>query len=70
MAHPMLPSARLVRQAGAAVSPPPVPLRHRIARAAEPLKIALGYAVAFWPLTAIVLFGAAMIFAVSANSGP
>ncbi len=70
MAPSMLPSARLVRQSGAPVTRPRVPLRHRLSRVVQPLKLALGYAVAFWPLTAIMLFGAAMIFAVSANSGP
>jgi len=46
-----LPQARVVRNAGRLVAPPPAPPRH------EPswLETALGYAIGLWPLTCVVL---------------
>ncbi len=69
-----LPPARVVRQAGAATH---VSLRVRLARvrplaarAVAPLRTLVLYALAFWPLTAIMLFGAAMILAAGNAANP
>lgn len=65
-----LPSARIVRHAGATVAPPREPFRRHFDRIVEPLRTALGYTIAFWPLTATVLAGAAMLWAVGVNASP
>ena len=65
-----LPNARIVRQAGAVVSPPREPIRRHVQRIAEPLKVGLGYTLAFWPLTAVVLACAGMIWAAGVGASP
>ena len=54
-----------------------MPLRHRLARLGPParrllapLRLAVLYALAFWPLTAVVLFSAAMIWAAGNGASP
>lgn len=76
MTTPSLPPARLVREARGPVAPS-VPLRHRLARLGPParrllapLRLAVLYALAFWPLTAVVLFSAAMIWAAGNGASP
>ena len=72
-----LPPARVIRQAGGPVAPPRIPLRVRLERArpvarrvVAPLKLGVLYAIAFWPLTAVVLFASAMILVASNAAGP
>jgi hypothetical protein len=42
----------------------------RLDQVAHPFKLALYYALAFWPLTAVVLFGAAMIITAGNAADP
>lgn len=65
-----LPSARIVRQGGAFVSPPPVPLRTRLSPVIDPARVIVTYLLAFWPLTACVLMAAALIWAAGYHAGP
>ena len=65
-----IPAARIVRKAGAAVSPPRRPFLEQIEPLTGGLKTTLGYLVAFWPLTAVVLVCAALIWAAGYNASP
>lgn len=65
-----IPSARIVRHAGATVAPPREPVGRYLDRLVDPVRTALGYTIAFWPLTATVLAGAAMLWAVGVNASP
>jgi hypothetical protein len=67
---PALPSARVVRQAGAPVAPPPVPLRIRLSPVIEPLRLTFGYLLAFWPLTVCLLMAAGLVWAAGYHAGP
>ncbi|MBP6628513.1 MAG: hypothetical protein KBG28_00905 [Kofleriaceae bacterium] len=70
--HGEVPAARVVRQGGAAVAPPRVPLAERARSVARPIRphlhAALTTAVGLWPLTAIMLLGVALL--VAAGQGP
>lgn len=65
-----IPSARVVRQAGATIAPPREPLLPQLARIGEPLRLAAGYSIAFAPLTVVLLACAGMLWAVGYNAGP
>jgi hypothetical protein len=65
-----LPRAHIARQAGASLAPPREPLRRHLDRVVEPVRTTLGYLVAFWPLTATMLAGAALLWAAGYHAGP
>jgi hypothetical protein len=65
-----IPAARIVRKGGAVFTPPRPTLAQQIAPVTEAVKAALGYLIAFWPLTAVVLTCAALIWAAGYNAGP
>jgi hypothetical protein len=69
--RPPVPEARLVREAGVTAREP---LPEQAAAIVMPvirhLGLALGYAVAFWPLTASVMLVAALLWAVGVAGGP
>lgn len=70
MSASSLPDARIVRQSGAPVAPPREPLQAYLRRIAEPFRIAMGYALAFLPLTVVVLACAAMLWAAGMHASP
>jgi len=65
-----LPDAHIVRHGGARFAPPREPLGTHLRRIAEPFRIALGYALAFMPLTVVLLACAAMIWAAGVHASP
>jgi len=65
-----IPSARVVRKAGAVVSPPRPTLGQQLEPLTLALRTTLGYLLAFWPLTAVVLCCAALIWAAGYNASP
>lgn len=65
-----IPAARVVRKAGAVISPPRRPFLQQIAPLTEALRLTFGYLIAFWPLTAVMLCSAALIWAAGYNAGP
>lgn len=65
-----IPNARVARQGGHEVAPPREPLGSRVSSLMEPAKTAVGALVAFWPLTAVVAFCAALLWAVGYNGSP
>jgi hypothetical protein len=65
-----IPSARVVRKAGALVAPPRRPLAQQIAPLTDAIRTTFGYLIAFWPLTAVMLTCAALIWAAGYNAGP
>lgn len=67
---PTLPAARIVKQAGAVVAAPRVPLRVRLSPAIGHARTLLGILLAFWPITAIVLFTVAVLLSFSSHAGP
>jgi len=64
------PEAHIVRHQGAPVSPPREPLGRYLRRIAEPFRLAAGYAIAFAPLTVVVLACAALLWAAGVNASP
>lgn len=73
MSH-ALPQARVVRKAGIAVAPPPVPLRERLARAEASLgPSARGFVAAvvgLWPVTAVVLLALGLAWVAMLQGSP
>jgi hypothetical protein len=65
-----LPTARVVRQGGEPVLPPPVPLRVRLSPVLGPARTAVGALFAVWPLTAVMLVAMALIWAAGYHAGP
>lgn len=65
-----LPSARVVRQGGAPVAPPPVPLKVRLSPVLAPARTVVGALFAVWPLTAIMIMCAALVWAAGYHAGP
>ena len=70
MSASSLPDARIVRQRGTPVAPPREPVQAYLRRIAEPFRIAIGYALAFLPLTVVVLACAAMLWAAGMHASP
>jgi len=66
----LLPSARVVRHAGAVVAPPRVPLRVRLSPVLGPARTALGGLLAVWPLTAVMLMCVALLWAAGYHASP
>lgn len=52
------------------MAPPRRPFAQQIAPLTEALRQTFGYLIAFWPLTAVVLTCAALIWAAGYNAGP
>ena len=65
-----LPVIRVVRHRGTRVAHPRVPLRRQVRKVTEPLKTALGYMIALWPLTAIMLACFAMLLMAGLQPSP
>ncbi len=62
-----LPKARVVRQAGVVVVPPPVPWQQRMAEAEAGLgtrsRAVLGAVIGLWPVTAVVMLAGGLMLA-------
>ena len=64
-----IPQARVVRNAGQLVAPPPAP-RRAPGALAEQARSALAVAIGLWPLTAIVMLMFTLLFFASVWSAP
>jgi hypothetical protein len=64
-----IPQARVVRNAGRVVAPPPAP-RRPPGPVAEQLRIALEIAVGMWPLTAALLLMIGLLYMAGSWSAP
>jgi hypothetical protein len=65
-----LPAARVVKQAGQLVAPPPVPLQVRFSPVLKPMRAFVGALLAVWPLTAVMLMAIAMVWAAGFAGSP
>ena len=69
-----LPSARVVREAGATIAEPSRPMGEHLRRIAAPLRAhgrdALAVVIGLWPLTAIMAVAFALIWAAGVAGSP
>jgi hypothetical protein len=74
MHHDPVPSARVVREAGATVAEPRRPLDEHLMRAFSPIarhgRDALEVLIGLWPLTAIMAVAFALLWAAGTSGSP
>ena len=61
MSFDPIPQARIVRQAGQWMAPPPAPRTEEPGGASAYLRTALVYAIGLWPLTCVLLLTAGLL---------
>lgn len=65
-----IPQARVVRNAGQLVAPPPVPWGGDAVTLASVVRTALVYAISLWPLTAVLLLLCGLLVMAGNNGAP